>query len=60
VIASVIRRLGASSIAKKVRINSAIGEDGLYLRLLKQANPGSHRCTIRRVRAARVLRPIVR
>ena len=55
-----IASLGASSLARKVRIYSAIGDDHLYLRLLKQANPTGYRHTMRRVRAARLLRRVVR
>jgi glycosyltransferase involved in cell wall biosynthesis len=57
---SVLSRLGASSLAKKVRIYSAIGEDRVYLRLLRHANPKGHRHTIVRVWAARLLIPFVR
>jgi glycosyltransferase involved in cell wall biosynthesis len=57
---NVIRSLGASSVTKKVRIYSAIGEDDLYLRLLKQAHPAGYRHMMRRVRAARMLRRLVR
>jgi len=56
----VITALGASSLAKKVRIYSAIGEDRLYLRLLRQANRSSYRRMMLRVCAARTLRPLVR
>jgi GalNAc5-diNAcBac-PP-undecaprenol beta-1,3-glucosyltransferase len=55
----VIRTLGGSGFSKKVRNFAAIGDDEVYLRLLKEANPARHRHLMRRVRIARVLRPFM-
>ena len=56
---SVIRKLSASGLGRKVRIYSAIGEDREYLRLLRQTNPSNYRRTIIRVWAGRLLKPLM-
>lgn len=56
---NVLRLLGASGLARKVRNFCVIGEDSEYLCLLKRADPAGYRRMIRRVRAARLLRRII-
>lgn len=57
---SVLSRLGASGLVRKVRNYAAIGDDREYLRLLRYADPNAYRHTIVRVWAARLLLPFVR
>jgi GalNAc5-diNAcBac-PP-undecaprenol beta-1,3-glucosyltransferase len=56
----VTKALRSGSIADKVRIFSALGEDRVYLRALRAANPSEYRRTKLRVHAARVLCHVLR
>jgi glycosyltransferase involved in cell wall biosynthesis len=50
----------STDLAKKAAMFSAMGEDRLYLRLYKEANPEGYRHLIWRIRAGRILHPILR
>lgn len=56
---SVLRALGASNLSKRVKVYAAIGEDRLYLRLLRQADPSGYRRMLLRVWVARLLRRLI-
>lgn len=55
----VTKRLTSGDLREKVRIFSALGEDGAYLRAVRLTDPATYRRSMLRIRLARLLHPFV-